>query len=107
MIERSVLIDHDLLIKAFGINNITICISRILIKDTRQIESPLYYVDNFSTSTHSERTSNELSINNHDKLSITELENAINLVECDTLDQDANDNLFASTNSINILLYLL
>ena len=51
IIERSVLIDHDLFIRAFGINNIPICISRISINDTRQIESSLYEVDNFSTPT--------------------------------------------------------
>ena len=107
IIERSVLIDHDLFIKAFGINNIPICISRISINDTRQIESSLYEVDNFSTPTHSEHTSTEHSINNYVKLAINELENAINLVECDTLDLDVTDDLFTCTESIKFLLYFI
>ena len=42
IIERSVSIDHDLFIKAFGINDSPICISRISITDTREIET--YYM---------------------------------------------------------------
>ena len=70
--ERSVSIDHDLFIMAFGINSSPICLSRISITDTREIETLLYDVDTstFTTQTPSDQTSSQSSIGHHIKLSI-------------------------------------
>ena len=47
-IDRSVLVDDNLYIKAFDNKNATIPISRISVNDTRQVETIIYEVDTFS-----------------------------------------------------------
>ena len=57
---------------AFSINSSPICLSRISITDTREIETLLYEVDTstFTTQTPSDQTSSQSPIGHHIKLSI-------------------------------------
>ena len=64
-IDRSVLVDDNLYIKAFDNKNATIPISRISINDTRQVETIIYEVDTFSPVLQTNSSQIEYSINNH------------------------------------------
>ena len=105
-IDRSVLVNDDLYIKAFDNKNVTIPISRIFINDTRQVETILDEVDTFSLLLQTINSQTECSINNHIKLAIHELESAINLVDGDSIDLDI-DGLHCSSESLSISFHFL
>ena len=98
-IDRSVLVDDNLYIKAFDNKNATTPISRISINDTRQVETIIYGVDTFSPVLQTISSQIEYSINNHVKLAIRELESAIKLVDGD-LDLNIDDLHCSSESSI-------
>ena len=105
-IDRSVLVNDNLYIKAFGNKNVTIPISRIFIIDIRQVETILDEVDTFSLLLKTNNSQTECSTNNHIKLAIHELESGIKLVDGDSIDLDIDD-LHCSNESLSISFHLL
>ena len=91
-IEKSVVIDQDLFVKAFY-RQIPMTTSLLAVNDTRQIESLLEEVDKY---TYVIKTPTQypmpMKVNTPVQNAIRELENAISLAECDSLDIDLDTN---------------